>query len=370
MASLLKNIYSKAFFKKFIQVIKGLNREFSENSFLSHIYQDDWEEKALKQRMRHITLGLKEHLTGSFHDNVNFLLALIPRLEDAGFKANSLEFIFLPDFIEVYGIEEFLTSIEAIETITQFITCEFAVRPFLIKYEMEMMLQMKLWSKHPHPMVRRLASEGSRPKLPWAQAVPFLKNDPRSILPILENLKTDETESVRRSVANCLNDISKDHPDLVIRLLKNWKQDVRISSRLIKHAARTLLKQGNSEIMDLFGFKPNSQIKIENFEIITPVVRIGSNLEFSFELYNQDETSSNIRLEYAIFFLRANGSWSKRVFYHCENSYPEKSSTLILRKHSYRPITTRKYYPGPHQVAIILNGIETKKMDFQLIEQG
>ena len=129
-----------------------------------------------------------------------------------------LEHMFIPDYIEVYGIDHFDLSMKAFETVTQFVSCEFAVRPFFIRYGNQMVNQMKIWSRHKNESVRRLSSEGSRPRLPWAMAIPALKKDPSPILPILENLKNDPSEDVRRSVANNINDIAKDHPDIVMKL--------------------------------------------------------------------------------------------------------------------------------------------------------
>lgn len=151
------------------------------------------------------------------------IINLIPILENNGFKPDNLEFIFFPDFIEVYGIDDYETSVIAFETITEFVSCEFAVRPFIINNQETMLKQMFDWSNHKLPMVRRLASEGCRPRLPWAMAIPSLKENPEPIISILENLKNDVSESVRRSVANNLNDISKDNPKIVIDLVKNGK---------------------------------------------------------------------------------------------------------------------------------------------------
>ncbi|MGY0037975.1 DNA alkylation repair protein [Pedobacter sp. NJ-S-72] len=139
--------------------------------------------------------------------------------------------------------------------ITQFISCEFAVRPFLAKYGGQMMIRMEKWSLHESHKVRRLASEGSRSRLPWAMAVPGLKKDPSPILPILENLKNDPSEWVRKSVANNLNDISKDHPEIVIAIANRWKGLSKETDAIIKHGCRSLLKQGHAKILPIMVWK-------------------------------------------------------------------------------------------------------------------
>lgn len=367
MAELFKNIYSPEFFEKFTVIVGQHLPRFDRSAFLEQIYDDEWENRELKQRMRHITLVLKNHLPDDFGQNAEFILKIIPQLQESGFRADKLEFIFLPDFVEIYGLEAYGTSVRAMEQITQFVSCEFAVRPFIITYEKEMMAQMLSWSKHKHLAVRRLASEGCRPRLPWAMAIPTLKDDPALILPILENLKNDVSEDVRRSVANNLNDISKDHPDWVISLTKKWKGKHPEIDRLLKHACRTLLKQGNPEVMQLFGFGDIRKIKLEGIQIHTPRVKMGESLEFSCKLTNTAGTSAKIRLEYGLYYQKANGTLSRKVFKISEKDYPGKSVHQIHRKQPFKPITTRKYHLGKHQLSIILNGKESKRHDFELI---
>ena len=137
--------------------------------------------------MRHISIVLKNHLSEDFKENVAIILKTIPQLLKNEVSADNFEFLFFADFIELYGLDDYETSVNAIEIITQFISCEFAVRPFIIKYEARMMAQMLLWSNHENPMVRRLSSEGCRPRLPWAMTLPSFKKDPSPKLPNLEN---------------------------------------------------------------------------------------------------------------------------------------------------------------------------------------
>ena len=366
MAELLKNVYSVSFFEKLTTSIEEVLPAFDKQEFVENIFANGWEEKELKERMRHVTLTLNKYLTDDFDKDVEFLLELIPILKRIGFGSDHLAFIFLPDYIEVYGVDYYERSVSAMEEITQFITCEFAVRPFFLKYHEQMTQQMLQWSLHENLHVRRLASEGIRPRLPWAMAVPILKTNPEPIFPILENLKDDSSEYVRRSVANNLNDISKDHQKEVITLIKKWNKDTKERQKLIKHAARTLLKQGNKEVMSLFGFGAVDLIQINNLTVKTPLVRVGEYMEFEFELINNNESDSKIRLEYAIYFLKANGTWSKKVFKISEKNYPANSNTIVNKKQSFKPITTRRYYEGKHEVSVIINGVEFQKLAFQI----
>ncbi len=366
MAELLKNIYNDTFFEAFLKPIPQLIPSFEKALFLKQIYDGDWENKELKQRMSHITTTLHAHLTNDFKKDVDTLLKLIPLLLENGFKADNFECMFLPDYIEVYGLEDYQTSVQALEEITKFVSCEFAVRPFIIKYEKEMIEQMLKWSKHDHAAVRRLASEGSRPRLPWAMAIPSFKKDPAPVLPILENLKKDPSETVRRSVANNLNDISKDNPETVIAISKKWKGQSVETDKLIKHACRTLLKQGIPEVMSIFGFGTIDKIETKNFQIATPNVSIGKFLEFSFKIKNTTSQPVKLRLEYGLYYQKANGTLSRKVFKISEKIYDGRSETTIIRKQPFKVITTRKFHPGQHQVSLIINGIELDKLDFTL----
>lgn len=231
-----------------------------------------------------------------------------------------------------------------------------------------MMAQMFVWSKHAHWGVRRLASEGCRPRLPWAMALPNLKEDPTPILPIIENLKNDPARFVRLSVANNLNDISKDNPQTVIDWVKRRKGESQAVDWVIKHGCRTLLKQANPEVMALFGFDSANQISIEDFQVSTPEVKVGDSLEFNFNLRN-NSNNNKIRLEYGIYYQKANGTLAKKVHKISEKEYAENSVTPITRRHSFRVVTTRKLHLGLHQVAVIVNGNEFEKHDFELVEE-
>ncbi len=231
MAEPFKNMYNEQFFDRFTKDLKLVINDFDAREFVSRIMDDEWENRELKQRCRHITTVLKEFLPTDYKDAIAKILELLDYvkstypdfsvIDDEKFGLTLEYGAILDNYVEQYGLDDYETSIRAIEKITQFTSCEFAVHPFIIKYPDEMMKQMLLWSKHEHWGVRRLASEGCRPRLPWAMALPNLKENPAPIIPILENLKNDPSRFVRLSVANNLNDIAKDNPETVIDLVKN-----------------------------------------------------------------------------------------------------------------------------------------------------
>ncbi|MBW8682788.1 DNA alkylation repair protein [Chitinophaga rhizophila] len=363
--SLLKDLYSPAFYNGFADVLAQTLPAFNKRAFIKRIYQPDFEAKELKERMKHTTAVLHTFLPADYEKAVTLIDQIIQALKKAGY-GEALEFIFLPDYLATYGLEHYTASVKALESVTQFITCEFAVRPFLIRYGDKMMQQMLKWSVHKHAKVRRLASEGSRPRLPWAMAVPFLKKDPTPVLPILENLKQDPSESVRRSVANNLNDIAKDHPAIVIGIATKWKGLSKETDAIIKHGCRTLLKQGSKEILAHYGLK-STHVAFRDYKILTPKVNTGDSLEFSFTIRNTDTQAQTIRLEYAVYYLKQNGTLSKKVFKISEKTYAAGEQVTVIRKQSFRLITTRVFYPGKHQLSVIINGAEQPAKYFELI---
>lgn len=275
--------------------------------------------------------------------------------------------MFVTEYVEKYGLDHFETSANAMEFITQFTSCEFAVRPFILNYEERMMQQMLTWSRHSHSHVRRLASEGCRPRLPWAMALPRFKKDPAPILPILENLKDDPSEFVRRSVANNFNDISKDHPKLVLKIGKRWIGADVNRDKIIKHACRTLLKSGDVRALKLFGFLEPSAIEILHFECDSSV-NMGKHLEFSFFVKNGGRKSSKVRIEYGIDYMKSNGSTNRKIFQISETVLKQGESKEFRRTQSFKKLTTRKHYSGRHALAILVNGRELVKSGFMVSE--
>ncbi len=366
MSNLLKDIYSPKFYDKFSDLIGEIIPSFDKEKFTNLIFDKTWESKELKERMKHTTNVLHNFLPSDFEKATTIIEKIITKLRQNKFTETSIEFMFFPDYIETYGIDHFEASVKSIEFVTQFTSCEFAVRPFIIKYGDKMIQQMHNWSLHENHKVRRLSSEGSRPRLPWAIAIHELKKNPTPILSLLENLRNDPSEWVRRSVANSLNDIAKDNPNVVIEIAKQWKGYNKETDSLIKHGCRTLLKQGNTEILELFGLVNNPKIQVKIFKIQTPKISIGESLGFSFTIQNTDEQTLTVRLEYGIHYLRQNGQLSKKVFKISERQIQPSEIIDIQRKQSFKIITTRKFYAGQHKLSLIINGQEREILEFEL----
>jgi len=358
----IKNIYSKEYLDKLASEIKNVYNSFQAEDFVNSVMDDSWSGLELKARMRQITLNLGKFLPADYSEAIGIIDKVITG------HGSWLEgfCLYFPDFVEVYGLDDENREISmgALERYTVHASSEFAVRPFIINNESEMMAQMYTWSKSENHHVRRLASEGCRPALPWGQALTSFKKDPAPILPILEELKTDPDIYVRKSVANNLNDISKTHPELVAQIAKEWYGKNDLTNWIVKHGCRTLLKKGNSAVLSLFGFTNADDILFENFAIDSKAVSIGNSFNFSFTITTKNQTK--VRLEYAIDFMKANGKRSRKIFQISEITMKANETKNYTKNHSFADLSTRKHYPGKHGIEVIVSGSPKGMLEFEL----
>jgi 3-methyladenine DNA glycosylase AlkC len=355
----LKNLYSVPLLEALCREIKYSFTAFNAGEFMSLVLDEQWESRELKQRMNHVSKALHICLPQDYCEAIEILKRTSPAF--TGF-----EYMFFPGFVELYGIDHYDVSIAALEHFTENASSEFAVRPFIKQYEAKTMAQMNRWAESNNYHVRRLASEGCRPRLPWAMALPAFKRDPRLILPILKKLKADESEYVRRSVANNLNDIAKDNPLTVVSIAQRWLGDNEQTDRLLKHACRTLLKQAQSDIMKLFGLAKPEHIQIGDLDV-QPSVKMGHELLFSFTLNSVEQSLGKVRIEYGVDFMKKNGTLSRKLFKISEADFSGKAKSY-RKTYSFRKISTRKYYAGAHGLAIVVNGFELANAAFELHE--
>jgi len=350
--------FKKDFFEKLSDQIIKEYPAFDRKKFLKLVFNNEWEQKELKQRMRHGSNSLHEVLPADYRKALGILMKA-----SKGFKGfNALVF---SDYIEVYGLDDPEVSIEALELFTQLCSSEFAVRPFIIKYPGLMIKQQKIWARSKNPQVRRLASEGFRPRLPWAMALPEFKKDPTPVLPVLEILINDKEESVRRSVSNNLNDIAKDNPNITLSFAKKRLGKSPEVDAVIKHALRTQLKSGDPAALALFGYKDKSNVSLKDFKISPSVISVGEKLNFSFTLLNKSKGTVKLRIEYAVYYLKSKGKYSRKVFKITENTFKGKNIS-IKRSRSFADMTVRKHNPGNHKISIIVNGREFGIKEFIL----
>lgn len=265
-----------------------------------------------------------------------------------------------------HGVSEFDESLELLREMTKNSSSEFAVRYFLLEDQERALRIMQGWVTDPDQHVRRLVSEGTRPRLPWAMQLPQLIADPSPMLPILLALRDDDEEYVRRSVANHLNDIAKDHPDVVATLAVEWIKDADTNrQRLVRRATRTLIKAGNPIALEAFGLGP-PKIDLESFAISTPTVLFGEALQFSAELRSTAKEEQSLVIDYLVHFRKANGRLVGKVFKWKQITLAAGEVRSLARSHPIRPITTRRYYAGDQGLSLRINGRDFGDLAFVL----
>lgn len=361
MAEQLKYLYNEKFVEQLSASINSYYDEFEKEKFYSSIFDSTWDDLELKQRMRHISTIMNDYLPNNYEESINILKQTYKDMDSFGFR---LENIVFQDFVELYGLEHWDISMDALECFTRNCSSEFAIRQFIVKDEDKAMKQMLIWAVSDDHELRRLASEGCRSRLPWAIALPSFKKDPIKVLEILELLKDDDSKYVQKSVANNINDISKDNVEIVIDIVKNWQGFSKNRDWILKHGSRTLLKASNEDILDLFGYKNPASLTLENFTC-SDIVKEGEELFFSFDIVTL-EKMDKLRVEYKIDFLRANGKHNSKVFKISEvDDFIGTKS--INKKYSFKAISTRRYYLGIHKISVMINGIVLDESEFILV---
>lgn len=281
-------------------------------------------------------------------------------------------FIYMPHgvYVSWYGLEEthFELATTFLYEMTKRFSAEFAIRPFLEKYPVQMLKKLQEWVNDENEHVRRLVSEGTRPRLPWAARVTVYDDNYDVIITLLSALKNDPALYVRRSVANHLNDLTKDRKALVLKNLRLWnKASNKRIQWITKHALRTLIKAGNKEALNLLGFSNRPQIEVTNFQLDQTLVKLGEQLTFSFEIASKSDVIEPLIVDYIVHFKKANGAQAPKVFKLKIVDLEIGKSILIKKKQRFQQLSTRTLYEGKHSVALQINGQHFGKQDFELV---
>jgi 3-methyladenine DNA glycosylase AlkC len=351
---LKETVYTPEMLNDFAAAVRREHPAFATASFLRRVFTPGWDKLELKQRMRHVTVALHDTLARPYPEAAG----VVGR---AAAHGRGFAYLSLSDYVEVYGLDDLAVSLEALKATTIACSSEFAVRPFLKRYPQATITAMRAWAADSDERVRRLASEGSRPRLPWGMALPAFKEDPSPTLPILERLRDDPSETVRRSVANHLNDISKDNPEVFLDLARRWKGERPETDKMLKHAARTLLKAGHPDAVRLFGFGGGG-VKIRRLRVKPDPVRIGGRLHYAFDAVADQPTL--VRIECVVYYRKKNGSHTRKTFKITETEL--EGTRTFERRLSFKDLSTRRHYPGPHHLSIMVNGRETRKKRFEV----
>ncbi|MBL0953743.1 MAG: DNA alkylation repair protein [Leptospira sp.] len=363
----LKEIYSTHWIQNLSFVVSQIDPKIRASDFQKKLMESPWKKYELKERINRIAETFLFFWNDPLVKIEPKLMELIKLLRKQGVSDFNFPYIFLNDIVVKSGIDDFESSMRILEKTTVFSSAEFAIRFYYINHFEKTVKQMEKWSNHREPFVRRLASEGSRPILPWGIGIPAIKKQPEIHLNILENLWNDENEIVRRSVSNHLNDISKIQPDFVIDFCKNKFGVSESLDKNLKHALRGLLKKADNRALSYFQYDTKWIPGDFKLSLKKNKIKIGDLLEFHISFFNPSTKNIKIRIEYKIGFLLANGKLGQKVFQLGEKVLKSKEKIEIYKKHSFKPITTRVYYPGKHSVTIVINGNECKTSQFELL---
>jgi 3-methyladenine DNA glycosylase AlkC len=350
------------------QALAACLTDFPQQAFIRQAL-DGLEELELKQRVNHIIVVLAAYLPVDFIQAAEVLIAVkqywlgLPSVDKWG-DFTAWPFI---DYVAVYGINEPRLALDVLKILTPVFSAEFAVRAFIELHFDISHQQLMLWTTDADPHIRRLASEGSRSRLPWGKRLSQVCNNPDPIFPILEKLKDDTSLYVRRSVANSLNDIAKDHPEKVINLCQSWSVNASIERQwLIRHALRTLVKSGHQDVFVLLGYSKNPQIIVSQFSLTDTRIVLGDFIGIEVLVKSASLDTQKIVIDYKIHHIKANGLTTTKVFKWKNISLLSQQAMTLNKRHLFKLITTRRYYPGRHTVEILINGVSYGSADFEL----
>ncbi|MCP4987821.1 MAG: DNA alkylation repair protein [Colwellia sp.] len=366
---LMKDGLNAASAERIAGAISQVYPSFAEEAFLQQVEQG-LSALELKERVNHFIDILAKHLPADFIDCHKIFTQLKPHWNHGDPEDPLRAFAAWPvtDFIAKYGIGSPDLAFECMHYLTSLFSAEFAIRPFIQKYPELSSRYLKQWVTDEDYHVRRLTSEGTRPRLPWGIRLQEFCQDPTPNLALLEQLKDDDSEYVRRSVANHLNDIAKDNPEIVIALCKDWQTNASTNTQwLIKHACRSLIKSGNPEVFPLLGFTKLPKLKVSAISLSNEQVTLGDSLSFNVQLTSTVNKKQKLAIDFVIYHMKANGQLSPKVFKFKELTLKGNESMTLTKQHKMKAISTRKYYSGKHRIAVQVNGKEYAINDFNLV---
>ncbi len=321
----------------------------------------------LKARSARIADGIRASLPGSFPAALEWVLKSLrqdmPTDEATGM--GSFRFLPLVNFVGRHGLDHPEESLAALPILTRFFSAEFDIRPFVLRHRDLAMAHVERWADDGDWRVRRLASEGIRPRLPWAMRLPEFIADPAPVLAIVDRLCADPNEIVRRSVANNLNDIAKDNPGAAIAAATTWWKD-QAARGTVRHGLRTLVKDGNAAALALLGFKGGADLSLTTFVLAPKSIKLGQAVTFKTQLTNRARSPVHLSIDYAVHHRKANGGATAKVFKWAVRTLVPGEICTLEKRHAIRPITTRRYYAGGHAIALLVNGRELARADFML----
>ena len=327
----------------------------------------------LTGRAAHIADALHEYLPQPFARAAAIIEAALGA-EIPGTGENGLAPLrYMPHvlFVQKYGLDDYEAAIRLQAELTKRFSAEFSIRAFLTRYPERTYAQMLTWARDDNVHLRRLASEGTRPRLPWAPQLTSYRQDPRPVIALLELLKDDPERYVQRSVANSLNDIAKDHPELVVQLCRRWLKGAAADRKwIVKHALRSLVKKGHRGALEALGVGGRPTIRITGVKLTPKSVELGGIVRFSFKIASVGDEDQHLLIDYSVHFVKANGMTKPKVFKLRKTVLAPSARIDLEGAISLAQMTTRRHYPGRHRISALVNGIAYPLADFDVRPSG
>jgi 3-methyladenine DNA glycosylase AlkC len=367
MAGQLKDQFGPGAARAIAAMIRAVHADFPHDAFLRDALAG-YGPLSLTGRGFNIAEALRKHLPQDYPKAVDVLLASASQPHEHRASGGMASFLYMPHmfFVARHGLDHFEDSMRAQHALTQRFTAEFSIRAFLEKHPEATLARLRQWATDPSPHVRRLVSEGTRPRLPWAPRLRAFQNDPRPVLELLEMLKDDPELYVRRSVANNLNDIAKDHPELLASVAKRWLRGASAERRwIVGHALRSAVKRADAGALAALGYGGKAEVALGGARITPRVAKIGGGVTVSFVLRNRTRKPQRVMADLVVHFVKARGTGAKTFKLKALDLVPRGSAEL-RKKIGLRQLTTRKHYPGIHKVEAQLNGQRVGVGSFRL----
>ncbi len=356
----LKEIFDRARFASIAEAAAEVAPGFDRDRFMA-VATKDLDDLGIMQRMRQTAVALEAALGMPFPKAAGLLRELAPRL-DHGFAA-----VALCEYVALYGRDHFDLAMQALHDLTRYGSAEFAIRHFLAGDFDRTLAVMRRWAADPDEHVRRLASEGSRPRLPWSFRLERAIADPSLTFPIPDALRGDPSAYVRKSAANHLNDIAKDHPDWLVNRLAGWPTDAADVRWVMRHALRTLVKKGDPRALALIGATGTAEVRVELFSVTPARLRLGERLTIRARLVSTGAERQRLVVDYAIHYVKKSGATSRKVFKLREVDLDPGAAWEASTSQTVRDFTTRSHNAGRHRVELMVNGAVLAEAAFELV---
>jgi 3-methyladenine DNA glycosylase AlkC len=367
LASQLKDQFGPSAPRAIADMIRAVRPDFPHAGFLREVLAG-YGPLSLTGRGFHIAAALRKHLPAEYPEAIEVLLASASQPHGHRASGGMAAFLYMPHlfFVAKHGLDHFEESMRAQHALTQLFTAEYSIRAFLEKHPEATLARLREWTRDPSPHVRRLVSEGTRPRLPWAPRLRAFQKDPRPVLELLELLKDDTALYVRRSVANNLNDIGKDHPALLTAVARQWLEGAGEERRwIVNHALRSAVKRADPGALGALGYGSKADVALSDKRISPARVKIGGSVTVSFTLASRLSKPQRVMVDLVVHFVKVRGTGAK-TFKMKALTLAQRERVTVAKKITLKQLTTRKHYPGVHRVEAMLNGRRVALGNFTL----